>query len=74
MPIHSQDGLRCPLKDVDLLLAKPHQCYNDPALAEAFLTNVAVLPAAMACIVAFMKVVSIINRVDGAYGDLSQAS
>jgi hypothetical protein len=74
MRIDSQGDLRRPLKEVDPLLAKQHQCDNNPMLTKAFLTNVAVLPVAMARIFAFMTVVSILDDVDRAYVDLSQAS
>jgi hypothetical protein len=42
--IYFEDDPRHPLKEVDLLLAQPHQCHNDPMLPETFLMNVCYPP------------------------------
>ena len=63
-PISSQDYLRASLKQVDILLATMHKCYNDPDLLEAFITNVAVLPQTLGDIFNFDTTFQVIDHID----------
>jgi hypothetical protein len=63
-PLSFQDYLRRPLKDLDLVLEQLHRNYHDPALIEAFLTSVAVLPQTIARIFGFRETLYLIDHID----------
>ncbi|OHT07414.1 hypothetical protein TRFO_24364 [Tritrichomonas foetus] len=63
-PISSQDYLRQSMKDLELVLKRMHQCYNDPKLTDSFLTNVVLLPQVVASIFSFNSPFLIIDHLD----------
>ena len=63
-PISSQDYLRQSLKELEFILMRMHQCYNNPSLTDAFLTNVVLLPYAVAQIFSFKTPLLIIDHID----------
>ena len=65
-PLSFQDYLRRPMKEVDLVLQRLHQCYQDPRYFEAYVTNLAVLPQTMAAIFGFDTTLMIVDHIDNA--------
>ena len=73
-PLSFQDYLRRPMKEVDLVLQRLHQCYHDPRYAEALVTNLAVLPQTMATIFGFDTTLMIVDHIDCADVELRTKS
>jgi hypothetical protein len=63
-PYSFQDYLRGPMKELEGVLQVLHQNYHNPALLEAFLTAVAVLPQTVARIFGFRETLFLVDHID----------
>lgn len=65
-PTNTQQHLCLPIKQVENLLIRMHQCYHDPSLTDSFLTNVVLLPQLLGSIFFFKSPLFIIDHIDDA--------